>query len=78
MDDHGKLPIGAMDEDKKWAISYTYHDRDDVFHVEVIPEEAPTIGQAVLLACEELNRMFEENHWSDFLVTNANIVMEVH
>ena len=57
-----KHNVGEMDEDKLFAITYTYHDWDEQFKVGIMRKSAPTIGQAILLACENLNEMFEKNH----------------
>jgi len=70
--------VGEMDEDKQWAVVYTYHDNDEDFYVGVIPVNAPEMGEALCKANEPLQKAMWGNCWSDYIVIGAIMMKEVH
>ena len=70
--------VGEMDEDKQWAVVYTYHDKDEDFYVGVIPVNAPEMFSALEKADDPLQKAFWENRWSDYIVIGAILIREVH
>lgn len=70
--------VGEMDEDKQWAVVYTYHDNDEEFYVGVIPVNAPEMSGALCKANEPLQKALWENRWSDYIVIGAILIREVH
>lgn len=72
------LDVGEMDEDKPWGVVYTFHDKAENFYVDVIAVTAPSVGSAIKTADEKLDKMSDENRWSDYMVVSAVLVREVH
>jgi len=70
--------VPEMDEDKQWAVVYTYHDHDEDFYVGVIPVNAPEMSEALNKANEPLQKAMWENRWSDYIVVGTIMLKEVH
>ena len=70
--------IGEMDENKQWAVVYTYHDHNEDFYVGVIPVNAPEMGEALRKANDPLQKSMWENRWSDYIVIGVIMMKEVH
>ena len=69
--------VPEMDEDKQWAVIYTYHDWREDFYVGVVSVIAPDIGIALREADAALEVTFAEQNWSDYFVVNAILLKEV-
>ena len=70
--------VGEMDEDKQWAVVYTYHDHNEDFYVGVIPVNAPEMGEALRKANDPLQKAMWENRWSDYITIGVIMMKEVH
>lgn len=63
---------------EKWSVTYTWHDKDEKWHQDNKIVNAEDIGQALRLVDNYLSQLMEGNHWSDYWVTNINVLPEMH
>lgn len=63
---------------ERWAVTYQYHTKDEAFACKTLVIEAESITEAINKVDDSLSRLFEYCHWSDYHITNANIIPELH
>lgn len=61
-----------------WAITYQYHTKNEGFACKTLVIEAESITEAVNKVGDLLSELFESYNWSDYHITNANIIPELH
>ena len=70
--------VGEMDDLKPWVVTFTYHDRNENFYVETRVVENVDITDATSGVRDEIAELSEKEHWSDWIITNVNLIREVH
>ena len=70
--------VGEMEELKPWTVTYTYHDMNEVFHVETEVVMENSVFAAAETVDSKLEKLMEKECWSDYLITNVNLIREVH
>ena len=63
---------------EKWIVTYTWHDSTEKWHTASEIIDAENIGQAISAVDEYLSDRMERKNWSDYTITGANIVPEIH
>lgn len=64
--------------EEKWSVTYTWHDAEEKWHTASEIVDAENIGQAIGIVDEYLADRMERKGWSDYRITGANIVPELH
>ena len=64
--------------EEKWSITYTWHDSEEVWHTASEIVSAENICEAIKEVDEYLGDRMERRGWSDYWITGANIVPEMH
>ena len=64
--------------EEKWCVTYTWHDAEERWHTASEIIDAENIGQAIRIADDYLSDRMERKDWSDYWITGANIVPEMH
>lgn len=64
--------------EEKWSVTYTWHDSEEKWHTASEIVDAETIGEAIRDEDEYLADKMERKGWSDYWITGANIVPEMH
>ena len=63
---------------EKWSVTYTWHDSTEKWHTASEIIDAENIGKAICMVDEFLADRMERKNWSDYTITGANIVPEMH
>lgn len=63
---------------EKWSITYTWHDKEEHWHTVTEVIEATTISEAIDNIDKFLSEGMELRGWSDYWITNVNILPELH
>ena len=63
---------------EKWNITYTWHDAEEKWHTASEIVDAEDIDKAIRIVDDYLCDRMERKHWSDYWITGANIVPEIH
>lgn len=63
---------------EKWAVTYQYHNCNEVLFVKTDTIFAESIGEALTKVDNVLSRNMEIYGWSDYHITSVNIIPELH
>lgn len=63
---------------EKWAVTYQYHNYNEVLFVKTDTIFAESIGEAITKVDDGLSRDMERFGWSDYHITSVNIIPELH
>lgn len=63
---------------EKWAVTYQYHNRNELLFIDTDTIFAESIGEALTKVDNVLSRNMEIFGWSDYHITSVNIIPELH
>lgn len=64
--------------DYMFMVTYQLHDKDENYGVSNEYVRAESIGQAIRMIDEWLDDLMEKEKWSDYNITNVNVMPELH
>ena len=67
-----------MDITEAYMVTFQMHDHDENFGISNELVRADSIGTALSLIGDWLDKLMEENDWSDYHITNINVIPELH
>ena len=61
-----------------YAVTYQWHDFDEIYHTETAHILAESIGLALNEVDIDLGCRLEKNNWSDYSITSIAVIPELH
>ena len=61
-----------------YVVTYQFHNAKEEYRICMQPVNAESIGEALDIVDNLLTRAMDKNGWSDYHITNINIVSEMH